>query len=150
MLRELAVEREAEGLELDESGICEFNYKDQIPLMVMCPASSDTLYLASGIIDAPPEERRLALYEKLLQMNFLLLDTNGTAFSVDESTGRIVLCYSRSLEGMHHKDFGKIVTNFLAVSEKLKQQIAAHLEMDVPEKTTGAPPIPNPMPGSFV
>jgi hypothetical protein len=126
-LYELGGSLGVQGLQLNDDHLCAFEYKGLFELIVMSPPLSETLYLAS-VMGNVEEAWKIEIYEKILEMNFLLMDARGCAFSVDPGSPRVVLCYAQGLHSMDATSFMNVVGNFIETSEKMHAEISGFID----------------------
>lgn len=118
----LAHELDLEALEFDEDNMCMLHGEAGMSLALLLDESDQSLSLAARIISIPDTDRA-ALCEKLLKMNFLLLETRGNTLSIDEEGREVVVCRQLALAGSHPAEFVQQVLNFLLLSSDLREQL---------------------------
>lgn len=109
-------------LELDADGMCTLEYRGEVSLTLIAPQGSGALYL-SAALGQPPAGDRLAFYERLLQLNFLVLDTHGATLALDDQAREVHLCYALDLEHFDEERFAGLVGNMLEQAARLKSEI---------------------------
>jgi len=132
LLGSLAESMGVSHLKLGENHMCIFQYKESLDFLIMVPPMGESVYLAATICKINPESKG-ELYERVLTMNFLLMETRGTTFAIDQESMSIVICYERSLKSLTRETFPDLVGNFLITAEELKQKLE-----EVPPKTHGS------------
>jgi hypothetical protein len=120
------------ALELDADGMCTLEYRGEVSLTLIAPQGSGALYL-SAALGLPPAGDRLAFYERLLQLNFLLLETHGATLALDDQAHEVHLCYALDLEHYDEERFAGLVGNMLERAARLKSEI--HQTADHTEST---------------
>lgn len=110
-------------LELDEGGMCNLEYQGQINLSLIVPPGSGALYLSAAIGPVPPGDRT-AFFERLLKLNFLLLDTNGAALALDDDAREAHLCYALDLAHFSEEAFPQLVGRMLETAQRLHDELS--------------------------
>lgn len=124
LLNRLAQELGLDDLALDEDGMCMLQGENAMSLALLAHASGESMTLAASIYPVQ-DATRAALCEKLLKMNFLLLETQGSTLSIDEEGQEVVVCRQLSISGQAPDDFVQAVLDFLLVSGQLREQLMA-------------------------
>jgi hypothetical protein len=105
-------------LTLNENGIGTFAYGEDLTVSVIVPADSELVQLLAPLV-SPPQENRETYFAKLLQLNFLTLETNGATFALDKETGEVVLCYSQPIGALDlSQGFRNLLGSFIEAAEK--------------------------------
>ncbi len=120
------------SLEFDDSGMCMLQWKDDLILSLIAPRGSGAVYFSAGLGPVPPGDRE-AFFERLLRMNFLLLDTNGAALSLDDESREVHLTYVLDLSHFSPETFPDLVANLLRTADRLKS--AMHASRSPPPST---------------
>ena len=141
LLAALAQELGLEGLEFDDDGMCMLQGENGMSLALLAQDSGQSMTLAAGIYPLQ-DATRVALCEKLLKMNFLLLETQGSTLSIDEEGQEVVVCRQLTLEGVAPEDFVDQILDFLLLSGHLREQL-----MQMPLQGPGQPLVPS---GSWI
>jgi hypothetical protein len=68
-----------------------------------------------------PEHESIALYRKLLELNFLR--TRDCCFAIDEQRQLLYLRAMRSLEGLDYEEFSGLLETVAGVATKLRSQM---------------------------
>ena len=110
------------ALQLDADDMCPLEYQGQVSLTLIAPRGSGAIYL-SAALGSPPAGERREFYERLLQLNFLLLDTHGAALALDDQAREVHLCYTLDLEHFDQERFAGLVGNMLERALQLKEEI---------------------------
>jgi hypothetical protein len=124
LLNRLAQELGLDDLALDEDGMCMLQGENGMSLALLAHASGQSMTLAASIYPVQGATRA-ALCEKLLKMNFLLLETQGSTLSIDEEGQEVVVCRQLTISGQEPDDFVEAVLDFLLVSGQLREQLMA-------------------------
>ncbi|MEO2034330.1 MAG: type III secretion system chaperone, partial [Planctomycetaceae bacterium] len=96
---------------------CNLNYQDRFEVSIVAPPYSDDLYLAAPIIDIDPD-KKLELFERVLQLNYLVLETDGATFAIDDESAQLILCAAFSLQDLTAEQLVKHLENFIQTSAK--------------------------------
>lgn len=120
----LAHELNLEALEFDEDNMCMLHGEGGMSLALLLHESDQWLSLAASIFSMPDTDRA-ALCEKLLKMNFLLLETRGNTLSIDEEGREVVVCRQLELAGLQPPEFVQAILNFLMLCSDLRDQLTA-------------------------
>ena len=115
-LKDLGIEINSQDLQLDQQGICAFEYGNKIEFVIELPKQSSFVYFYSLIIPIPQDNRE-AFFHYLLTQNFFSIESQGTAFAVDNETHNITLCYSHSVEQLDLILFKNIINNLLDTAD---------------------------------
>ncbi len=124
LLNRLAQELGLDDLTLDEDGMCMLQGENGMSLALLAHASGQSMTLAASIYPVQ-DATRAALCEKLLKMNFLLLETQGSTLSIDEEGQEVVVCRQLPISDQEPDDFVEAVLDFLLVSGQLREQLMA-------------------------
>ncbi len=122
LLPALAKELNLEGLEFDEDDMCMLQGENGMTLALLRHESGESLTLAASIYPLQ-DATRAALCEKLMKMNFLLLETQGSTLSIDEEGHEVVVCRQLVLSGLDPEGFIDQILNFLLLSSHLREQL---------------------------
>jgi len=122
LLNRLAQELGLDGLTLDEDGMCMLQGENGMSLALLAHASGQSMTLAASIYPVQ-DATRAALCEKLLKMNFLLLETQGSTLSIDEEGQEVVVCRQLALPGLEPEAFVEQILDFLLLSSRLREQL---------------------------
>jgi hypothetical protein len=122
LLAQLSASMGGSPLTLDRSGICVFKFKDKIEFLLLAPPASESIYMAATLCEVV-EDTKAELYEKVLKMNFLLMETAGASLALNDQSRSIVLCYERPRASFSSGKFPEVVSSFLATAERLQQQL---------------------------
>ncbi len=136
LLAALAQELGLEGLEFDEDGMCMLQGENGMSLALLAQDTARSMTLAASIYPVQ-DATRAALCEKLLKMNFLLLETQGSTLSIDEEGQEVVVCRQLSLEDLPQETFVDQILDFLLLSGQLREQL-----MQMPLTGAGHSPQP--------
>lgn len=134
LMAALAGELGLQALEFDEDQMCMLQGESGMSLALLLHDSEQSLGLAAGIYPMP-EANRAALCEKLLKMNFLLLETQGSTLSIDEEGKEVVVCRQVELTALEPEAFVHQILAFLMKCSELREQI-----MDLNLTPPGAAP----------
>ena len=124
LLSALAQALNLEGLAFDEDDMCMLQGENGMSLALLAQASAQSMTLAASIYPLH-DATRSALCEKLMKMNFLLLETQGSTLSIDEEGQEVVVCRQLALPGLAPEDFVDGVLDFLLLSSRLREQLMA-------------------------
>ena len=120
----LAAESQVSDLAPDVDGLVQLEYDSTIMLTAFSPDGSEALYLAASLMELPqPVDARF--YERLLKMNFLLLDTRGATLSLDEEGRQVHLCLCVPFESLSDDALSRIISGFLETALSLQSALAA-------------------------
>jgi hypothetical protein len=129
-LRRLAALIGIDSLALDEEGMCNLEYQGKVNLTLIVPRGSGALYLSASLGPVPAGDRA-AFYERLLKLNFLVLDTNGATLALDDEAREVHLCYALNLDHFNEEGFPPLVGNLLERALRMQSEIhEAPPEMD--------------------
>lgn len=120
-LKRLAALIGVDSIALDEGDMCTLDYQDQVSLTLIAPEGSGTLYL-SACLGPVPAGDRTAFFERLLKMNFLLVDTNGAALSLDDAGREVHLCYALDLAHFDEEAFPNLVGKMMETALRLRKE----------------------------
>lgn len=134
LLTALAKELKLDSLAFDEDNMCMLQGEDGMTLTLLLHEDQSSLTFAAGIYLLSNSNNRNALYEKLLKMNFLLLETQGATFSIDEEAQEVVLCRQLQIESLDAAHFLDFVFDFLVLTSWLREQL-----MQWPTAPTSSP-----------
>ncbi len=95
---------------LNEEGFCDLAY-EELDLVISVPEGSDLVHLYGFILPEKPE-----LFEKLLKINLLRIDTKGAFFALNEREKYIVLVQTQPVEGLNFSQFETLLQNFIETS----------------------------------
>jgi len=99
-------------------GACSFTYKDEIDFNLEV-STDETHLIMHSVIGEVAAEGDAARLRELLRLNYLGIETQGAALSLDESGTRIVLWISQSIAILDLELFERSVSVFLDLSERL-------------------------------
>lgn len=120
----LAHELGLEVLEFDEDNMCMLQGQESMSLALLMHESGQSLSLAAGIYPIH-DTHRTALYQKLLKMNFLLLETQGNTLSIDEEGQEVVVCRQLELAALKPPEFIQQLLTFLISCSHLRDHLMA-------------------------
>lgn len=124
LMHALARELELDALAFDEDDMCMLQGENGMSLALLRQDSGHALTLAASIYPLQ-DATRAALCEKLMKMNFLLLETQGSTLSIDEEGQEVVVCRQMTLPGLEPEAFVDQVLDFLLLSSRLREQLLA-------------------------
>lgn len=122
---------------LDDSGVCAFDYKGMLDVVLELASDGGTLHLYSTLCKVPAHDREEFLAE-LLERNLLCAETNGATLAVDGRENQVVLCFNVEVDELDSATFSRVLENFLDTS--LAQQAALKMES---APNAGHPPEPD-------
>ena len=129
-LNRLAALMGVASLALDEGGMCTLVYQDAVSLTIIAPERTGTLYLSVAILPVPAGDRQ-AFYERLLQLNFLLVDTNGATLSLDDDAKEVHLCFAMNLEHFDEEAFPALVGNLVQAASRLRMELQQPVNVSI-------------------
>ena len=125
LLTSLAEKTGIGPLDLDDSGVCQLEYDEDLRLFVEHPSGSPLLFLHSPVCSLSADSGA-AFLRRLLAMNFLMLETRGCTLAVDERANTVSLCYGGFIDGLEADTLYSLLGNFveaaLAVRDKLSSE----------------------------
>jgi hypothetical protein len=113
-----------DNLEQDDDGLVQLEYNGGITLTLFSPAQSSAIYLAASLMELPTVTSP-AFLERLLKMNFLLLDTRGAALSIDEDSRQVHLCLCLPFALIDETSLAGLVVGFLETASQLQSELMA-------------------------
>jgi len=122
LMAALAQALELDGLAFDEDDMCMLQGENGMSLALLKQEGDQALTLAASIYPLQ-DATRAALCEKLLKMNFLLLETQGSTLSIDEEGQEVVVCRQLALPGLEPEAFVDQILDFLLLSSRLREQL---------------------------
>lgn len=120
----LASHFEIANLEPDEDGLLQLDYDERVTVTALSPPESDALYLTASLMEMPSPTSQ-AFLERLLKMNFLLLDTRGAALSLDDDSRQVHLCICLPFALLDDASLPKVVGGFLETAILLQSELLA-------------------------
>jgi hypothetical protein len=111
-----------ERWEPDEDGLYQLDYDERLTLTAFSPPESAALYLVSSLI-AVPEHVPASFFQRLLQMNFMLLDTRGAALGIDDEGRQVHLGLSVPLALVDENKLPDLFSGFLETSLEIQAQL---------------------------
>lgn len=120
----LAAESQVSDLAPDADGLVQLEYDSAVTLTAFSPDGSEALYLAASLMELP-QPVAPGFYERLLKMNFLLLDTRGATLSLDEEGRQVHLCLCVPFESLSEDALSRIVSGFLETALSLQSALGA-------------------------
>lgn len=106
---------------------------EQLQLFAEYLADQQLLYLSADVGD-PPAERRLEVYEMLLQINLDWHESGGVRFGIDSPGGTVVQVVDIDLENLGATQLRSIIAGFLEMLVAWRRVVtAADAEPSVPE-----------------
>ena len=159
LLQGLAKKLNCGSLTADESGSVSL-LVDEMPVTIINLDELKSVAFAGEIGEPPPEDRIERLYRALLVANHNFTGTGGATLSIDNETGRVMLCRIMPIAAIDPDEFFTNVESFVNTLETWRRIVtefsgAASAEFEdgaQPSAEGGedAPP-PNPlMGGSFM
>jgi hypothetical protein len=104
------------------NNICTMRYKDKINFVIEAPDAGSGVYFYSPVIEMTDENDE-RLHRMLLEQNFLYSSVVGTALSLDEQNGDVVLCQLLDEKGLDAEKFEKSIESFLSQAEKVREML---------------------------
>ena len=98
---------------------------DGMPFFMMRVAKggeSEYLVVAADLGE-PPQEKREALYEMLLNTNTQLYGTQGIALGISPDTGEIILIGGLQFKGLEMEEFCKDLDKFVGKTEECREMV---------------------------
>ena len=135
-LKRLASLIGASEVVLDDGGMCHLEYQGQVSLTLIAPRGSGALYMSASLGPVPAGDRA-TIYERLLKLNFLLLDTNGATLALDDDAREVHLCYALNLDHFDEDRFPPMVGNMLERALSLKEEIQGGAQADPQQPWNG-------------
>ena len=83
-----------------------------------------------------PQPVDAGFYERLLKMNFLLLDTRGAALSLDEEGRQVHLCLCVPFDSLSDDALSRIVSGFLETALSLQSALSS-IPKQAPDQPAG-------------
>lgn len=124
ILQGFGASRGMQGVELDEDGVCAFEYQGLLKLVLELSGDGGTLHLYSALCPVPAEGREAFLAD-LLERNLLCAETNGMTLALHAAENSVVLCYNQSVEDLAAASFDRLVENFLDTALTLQSELEA-------------------------
>lgn len=107
------------SLALNDKGMCFFKYHDHFDFVIEAPPSTDTFFLYASLLSLPSNsEDKVLIYEKLLEHNYLCIDTHGATFAIDRKNNSLILCYWHKLQHLELQEFISVVIRFLQTADE--------------------------------
>ena len=116
-LREISQVAGLGPLTLNENGVGTFSYGEDLTVSIIVPADSELVQLLAPLVTRPDENRE-NYFARLLELNFLTLETNGATFALDKESGEVVLCYSQPVAALESQGFQNLLGGFIETAEK--------------------------------
>ncbi len=111
-----------EPLSPDEDGLFQLEYDERLTLTAFSPTDSDALYLAASLIEVP-DHADAVFFQRLLKLNFLLIDTRGAALSLDDEGRQVHLCLCMPFDLINPDRLSGMVSGFLETALQLQDQL---------------------------
>ena len=118
----IATHTQISDLAPDADGLVQLQFDESLTLTAFSPADSEALYLAASLLEVP-EVERAAFYERLLQLNFLLMETRGATLSLDEQARQVHLCLCLPFETLDEVSLGHVLSGFLDTAIRLQAEL---------------------------
>ena len=128
-LSSLAEAAGIESLELNDQGVCAFQFGDRVTLCLELPDDSDVLHLYSPICPVPGFGQTL-LFRRLLEWNLLGLGTRGASFGIDRNTNQVLLSVSLLMADTSVDRFLNVIGNFAETCERFADELNVPPESD--------------------
>lgn len=112
-------------LSLNPTGVCAFDYGDEISISIEVPEQSTQLYLIGTVCARPPEQgaQLLELYERLLKLNLFSSELRGASVAIDPHTDDMLLCYQHPVTALDETAFYNLLTQFTQTVEALRVKL---------------------------
>lgn len=108
--------------EPDEDGLYQIEYDTRLALSVFSPPDSGALYFASSLIDID-DQAPIEFFRRLLQMNFLLLQTRGASLSIDDEGRQVHLCLSLPFDLLDERKLPDLMSGFIETSLEVQARL---------------------------
>lgn len=118
LLAEFGQRLELGPLALSKDGTCGFTFRNDVPIALELEEGGEVLHLHATMCSPIPEAGREALYERVLKLNLLGLETRGAVFAVSDHRNAIILCYPQPVEALDLLLLEAVFENFLAVVDR--------------------------------
>ncbi len=128
MLREISYKIGLGLPTLDGNGVCAMRYDDKFNFVIEVPDCSDHIFFYSPLV--AQQENDAQVYKKLLQYNFLCMDTEGATLAIDKENGDIVLCRTRVMGTLDALRLESIINEFLTTADKWYTKLRQLLQDD--------------------
>ncbi|MCP4747330.1 MAG: type III secretion system chaperone [Desulfobacteraceae bacterium] len=106
---------------LDQNGVCAMRYDDKFNVILEVPDASDDIYMYAILMSQ--HTASVQFYQKLLEANFLCMDTERATFCLDKESNDIVLCRTIEFENLTADKLEKVINQFLSAADKWNNKL---------------------------
>lgn len=111
-----------QDLSPDADGLVQLECESDMTLTAFSPDGSQALYLTVSVMELP-QPVDPAIYERMLKMNFLLMDTRGAALSLDEEGQQVHLCLCLPLEWLNAEALSGAVSGLIETASRVQAEL---------------------------
>lgn len=122
----------------DESKSCVLLFEDDLMINIEYDDGTERIVLSSYLDELPTQNAEPFLRE-LLQANLFWHGARGATFSVEESTGGVIMLYAHSVSDLDAAGFETVVENFTNEAERWAKR-AAQAKMGIPKEPSSTMP----------
>ncbi len=137
IIREIGIRYGTSLPSLNNNNICTMLYKDKFYFIIEIPQTANEVYFYSPLIEKADEDSE-RLQQKLLEQNFLFGSVAGSALSLDEQTGDVVLCQVYSEKDLNAEKLEQNIESFLSQAEKIREMLLNWMHLSEAQEPAGS------------
>ena len=109
-------------LQLDEARVCALQYDGDLSCSIEAPTDDSVVIFHASLL-AVTADGREQLLENALALNLFGRQTSGCFLALDGDRTHLVLCYTRSIDGLTPDLMEVILGNFLRTAVNVREQL---------------------------